>query len=108
MLKGIAASLVLSLMLVASCSSSGSSGSSDTFSCDNAKSKCPNDPPLDPVYCKKATEEPNCGSLVLNMFKCIGAHQTCLADGTTDQSVSQRECASEFNAVANCTPADGG
>ena len=107
MLKGIAALLVLATMLVASCSSSESSGS-NTFSCDTAKSKCPNDPPLDPALCKSVIGDPSCGNVFMAFFLCIGDHQSCLADGTTDQSVTERECAKQQMAAEQCSPADAG
>jgi hypothetical protein len=107
MLKGIIAALALSMMLVASCSSSDSSGS-NAFDCDNAKSKCANDPPLDPALCKRVINDANCGTVFLDVFLCIGTHQTCLADGTTDQTVTARECAAQQSAAEKCSPADGG
>src|SRR5690242_16294559 len=98
MLKGIAVGFVLSMMFAASCSSSNSDnsgGGSNTFDCDNAKSKCPNDPPLPPATCKAAINDPKCGKVFLDVFLCIGAHQTCKDDGTTDTAVTDRECASQ-------------
>ena len=109
MLKGIVA-LAFSMMLVASCgnSSEPGGGGSNTFDCDNAKSKCANDPPLDAALCKRVTTDPQCGKVFTDVFLCIGEHQTCLGDGTTDQSVSNRECATQMSAAQQCSPADGG
>jgi hypothetical protein len=101
MIKGIAALLALT-MLAASCSSSESSDSPQGFSCDNNKSKCPNDPPLPTEECKQSTGHPTCGKLVVDFFLCVGLHQTCLGDGTTDISVWMRECASQYAAVNQC------
>jgi hypothetical protein len=105
MLKGIAAGLALFLIIVAGCSSS--SGSTESI-CDNPKSKCPNDKPLDSAECKKQIGDSHCGKAWEKLFKCIGEHQTCLSDGTTDQTVSQRECAAEFSGVQTCAVGDGG
>jgi hypothetical protein len=103
MRKVITAVFAVTMMAAASCSSSDSDGGSKTtFSCDDPKSKCPNDEPLDPATCKRIVEEPTCGDLMLQMFLCIGEHQTCLADGTTDQSVSERECSAEMSAAVRC------
>jgi hypothetical protein len=110
MRKGIVAGLALSLLLVGACSSDSNGGgtSSGTIDCDNAKSKCPNDPPLDPALCKQLTNDPKCGKVFTAALLCIGDHQTCKSDGTTDTSVSDRECASQQAAAAQCSPADGG
>jgi hypothetical protein len=107
MLKAIAAALALSMLLVASCSSS-ESGDPKAFSCDTAKSKCANDPPFDPAICKMVVGHAECGKVFMAYLSCVGAHQTCLADGTTDQAVSARECAKEETAANDCSPADGG
>ena len=110
MLKGIGFGLALTMMLVASCSSSDSGDSSITFSCDNAKSKCENDPPLPADECKKAIGDPKCGSVFMAFFLCIGEHQVCLPDGTTDTGAWGRACAMQQNAVAQCggVPDGGG
>jgi hypothetical protein len=106
MLKRIVTGLALSMMLIASCSSSESSDSKGF--CDNAKSKCPNDPPLDAELCKRLIGDSRCGSVYMNFFLCVGAHQACLADGTTDESATTRECGNEQNAAVQCADADGG
>ena len=101
MLKALAAGLVLTMLLAAGCSSD-SDTSSNSFSCDNAKSKCPNDPPLPVAECKEALGHATCGGAALAFFLCLGAHQTCLPDGTTDESVTARECAMQQTAVQQC------
>jgi len=106
MRQAIALGLALSMMLVAGCSSSDSD--SNGFSCDTAKSKCQNDPPLDVAFCKRAIGDANCSDVYMKAFLCIGAHQTCLPDGTTDESVIARECANEQKAAEACIPSDAG
>jgi hypothetical protein len=101
MLKRIAAAFALSMMLVASCSNSDSTDSNG-FSCDTAKSSCPGDPPLDPAECKRIVGDPTCGNVFMDFFLCVGVHQKCLDDGTTDQSVTARECAAQQNAAIQC------
>jgi hypothetical protein len=101
MLKAIAAGLALTMTLVAGCSSD-SEGSQNAFSCENAKSKCPNDPPLPVAECKEALGHPKCGNVVLALFICIGEHQTCASDGTTDQDATERACSMQANAVRQC------
>lgn len=103
MLKGIAAGFALSMMLVAGCTSSDSSDS-NTFNCDTAKSKCPNDDPPDRAQCKQIIGDPTCGTVFLGFLLCLGAHQTCLADGTTDVDASARECAPQQKAAEDCVP----
>jgi len=108
MLKAIAAGLALTMLLVAGCSSDPDE-SSNAFSCDNAKSKCPNDPPLPAAECKEALGHPTCGNAAMAFFLCIGQHQTCLPDGTTDQNTTLRECAMQQTAVEQCFgPGDAG
>jgi hypothetical protein len=101
MFKAIAAGLAITMLLVAGCSSDPDE-SSDPFSCDNAKSKCPNDPPLPAAECKEALGHPTCGNAAMAFFLCIGQHQTCLSDGTTDQNTTLRECAMQQTAVEQC------
>jgi hypothetical protein len=106
MLKAIAAGFVLLTMLAAGCSSDSDPPAG--FSCDNAKSKCPNDPPFPPAECKAALGHPTCGNAFMTFFLCVGEHQTCLADGTTDTTVTERECAMEDSALTQCLSMDAG
>jgi hypothetical protein len=108
MFKAIAAGLIVTMLLVAACSSN-SEDSPSGFSCETAKSKCPNDGPLPVEECKRALGHPTCGNQVMALFLCLGEHQTCASDGTTDQSVTERACAMQISAVSQCDPAiDGG
>ncbi|HMI83632.1 MAG TPA: hypothetical protein VK550_06025 [Polyangiaceae bacterium] len=107
MLKRIIAGLSLSLVLVASCSSS-ESNDPKPFSCDTAQSQCPNDQPPDREECKRILGDPTCGNVFLTFLLCLGAHQTCRADGTTDEMASARECGSQQAAAEKCAGVDGG
>jgi hypothetical protein len=75
MQRGIVAALALSMMLVASCSSSESNDQSE-FPCDTAKSKCANDPPFDPDDCKKIVGDAQCGRVFVDFLLCAGLHST--------------------------------
>lgn len=121
-LERIAALLVSCLMLAASCSSdpvgatsdggggSGGSGgaggsgigdASDAFSCD-AKSKCPNDATRNVAQCEQMRTHPTCGPIFLKFMKCIGDHQVCKDDGTTDIPVWMAACVAEQAENAQC------
>ena len=102
MLKVIAAGLVLTTLLVAGCSSDPETSKPDTSACDNAKSKCPNDPPPPVAECKDALSHPTCGNAALAFFVCGAEHQTCTSDGTTDQSAIERACAMQLTAAQKC------
>lgn len=107
MRQGIVIGLVLAMMAVASCGDSDSSDSS--FSCDDVKSKCPNDEPFDPNVCRIVVGHPTCGNVFVAFLRCVGDHQTCTADGKTDETVTDRECASEKAAAEQCgNTVDGG
>ncbi len=106
MLKRIVAGLAFSMMLVSSCSSS-ESDNSKSF-CDTAKSKCPNDPPVDPALCKAIIGDAMCGGVFMTFLICGAANQTCRPDGTTDEEAVTRQCAKERAAAEQCSPLDGG
>ena len=109
MLKGIAAGLALSLMVVASCSSSESN--SNTFSCDSAKSKCPNDEPPDAedrAQCNAIINDRACGTLYMAMLLCLADHQTCLPNGKTDEDTTAKACPDQVSAAEKCAGVDGG
>jgi len=102
--------VVLLSSLAASCSSDPDS--SKTFSCSTAKSKCANDPvptAEDIQSCDKALSDPKCGNVVTVALLCLAQHQTCAADGTTDQDKTAAQCPSEVSAVDKCFgTGDGG
>jgi hypothetical protein len=96
--------VLLTSALAASCSSD-SSNSTTTFSCDSAKSKCPKDPALTAeqiTTCNKYLADPKCGNLYAAAALCLANHQTCAADGTTDQDKTKSFCQSEINATDPC------
>ena len=94
--------LALWLALVGSSSDAPSGGAAGEFPCDNLMSKCPNDPPFDAATCRRITTDPKCGAVSRTLFRCIGDHQVCGADGKTDQNVTNQACAAEFGASLQC------
>ena len=121
-LKRIAALLVASFMLAASCSSdpvestgdggggTGGGGGSDgaaggdaseMFSCE-ARSKCPADQPRNVAQCEQMRTHPTCGAVFLKFMKCIGDHQVCKDDGTTDIPAWMSQCMTEQAENAQC------
>ncbi len=118
----IASLLALTIVVAAGCSDDssggtpdggspgdGSSGAPDAFSCETAKSACPNDEPFPVDACKLALNHPMCGQSYLRFIMCIGDHQVCKSDGTTDVDAWKVHCASQQAAVNQCFgPLDGG
>ena len=106
---GFAFVLLLS-SLAASCSSDPEP--SNTFSCSTAKSKCAGDPaPTSEQIqsCDKALADPKCGNVAAAALVCLAQHQTCAADGKTDEDKTAAQCPSEVNAADKCfDPGDGG
>jgi hypothetical protein len=105
MFERIGFGFVLLLSALAASCSSETDDSSKTFSCSTAKSKCAGDraPTSEEIQsCDKALADPKCGNLVTVALLCLAQHQTCAADGTTDQDKTAAQCPSEVSAVDNC------
>lgn len=122
MRKGIASLFAVTIILAVGCSddsnggtpdsgspNDGASGSPDAFSCETAKSKCPADPPFPVNECNLALNHPMCGQSYFRFIMCIGDHQVCKTDGTTDVDAWMVHCGSEQTEVNQCFgPRDGG
>ncbi|MET0592377.1 MAG: hypothetical protein ABW133_06740, partial [Polyangiaceae bacterium] len=80
----------------------GSGGdASDMFSCE-AKSKCPADSARNVAQCEQMRTHPTCSTVFLKFMKCIGDHQVCKADGTTDIPAWMEHCMTEQAENAQC------
>jgi hypothetical protein len=98
--KASAVLFAVTMTLWVGCASSDDS--SDTFSCENVTSKCPNDPPIDVADCKKDIGHPTCGHLIVTLARCMLEHQTCLPDGTTDSDTLLGACATPYGVAEQC------
>ena len=105
MFERIGFAFVLLLSSLAASCSSDPDDSSKTFSCSTAKSKCAGDraPTSEEIQsCDKALADPKCGNLYAAALVCLSQHQTCKADGTTDEDKTKAQCQPELNAADPC------
>ena len=102
MFKGIGVAIVLALALGAGCSDSEPDNGGASFSCEGAKSKCPNDGPLDVQTCKTALQDPYCSVPFALWLKCAADKQLCGPDGETDVEATRNACLSQTQAAEQC------
>jgi hypothetical protein len=107
MLKGIIVGLTALAMLVTSCTSTEST--TDTFSCDTAKSKCPADGMIPKEICDMLND-PACNTVFLEFASCGVENQVCGDDMKTDMKLTIKKCQSQYDTAVACNDAhmDGG
>lgn len=103
---GLALVAALTALPILACSSSSSSGASNTFVC-GAASKCPNDAPQPAeatTECQQALAGP-CAAEYQAYGNCVVTNEKCGSDGKIDNA-SIQSCSAQIGPLTTCEQAN--